>query len=120
MPHTGKRSYFFQSHYHMISNRYDAAVLVSLKGPVDLETDPLFPRVHKPTNKAYMFVDNAKECADPSTLFRSVVNVMLFMVEHIENNKDPEAMGEKVSAAIKRANELQVGFNYKTISGLLL
>ena len=108
------REVIFFNHIMIISYRYDAAVLVSLKGPVDLDTDPLFPRVYKPTNKAYMFVDNAKEYADPSTLFRSVVNVMLFMVEHIENNKDPEAMGQKVSAAIKRANELQVGFNYKT------
>ena len=81
---------------------------------MDQETDPLFPRVHKPTNKAFMFVDNANQCADPSTLFRSVVNVMLSMIEHIENSKDPRAMGQKVSAAMKRANELRVRINYKT------
>ena len=85
----------------MISIRYDAAVLVSLKGPVDLETEPLFPRVYKPTNKAYMFVDNAKEYADPTTLFRSVVNVMLFMVEHIENNKDPEDARKQTSLTVQ-------------------
>jgi len=29
------------------------------------------------------------------------------MIKHIEDRKDPEAMGQKVSAAIARANQLQ-------------
>ena len=84
--------------------------MVSLNGPVDLEVDTLFPMVHKPTNIPYMFIDTAKQYADPATLFRSVVNVMLFMIKHIEDRKDPEAMGQKVSAAIERANQLQVQY----------
>ena len=67
--------------------------------------------VHRPSNIAYMFIDNAKQYADPTTLFRSVVNIMLFMIKHIEDRKDPEAMGQKVSAAISRANQLQVEFS---------
>ena len=67
--------------------------------------------VHRPSNIAYMFIDNAKQYADPTTLFRSVVNIMLFMIKHIEDRKDPEAMGQKVSAAIMRANQLQVEFS---------
>ena len=85
-------------------------MLVSLKGPVDLEVETLFPMVHRPSNIAYMFIDNAKQYADPTTLFRSVVNVMLFMIKHIEDRKDPGAMGQKVSAAISRANQLQVEY----------
>ena len=86
-------------------------MLVSLNGPVDLEVETLFPMVHRPSNIAYMFIDNAKQYADPTTLFRSVVNIMLFMIKHIEDRKDPEAMGQKVSAAILRANQLQVEFS---------
>ena len=86
-------------------------MLVSLNGPVDLEVETLFPMVHRPSNIAYMFIDNAKQYADPTTLFRSVVNIMLFMIKHIEDRKDPEAMGQKVSAAISRANQLQVEFS---------
>ena len=86
-------------------------MLVSLNGPVDLEVETLFPMVHRPSNIAYMFIDNAKQYADPTTLFRSVVNIMLFMIKHIEDRKDPEAMGQKVSAAISRANQLQVEYS---------
>ena len=86
-------------------------MLVSLNGPVDLEVETLFPMVHRPPNIAYMFIDNAKQYADPTTLFRSVVNIMLFMIKHIEDRKDPEAMGQKVSAAILRANQLQVDYS---------
>ena len=76
---------------------------------MDLEVETLFPMVHKPSNLPYMFIDNAKQYADPTTLFRSVVNIMLFMIKHIEDRKDPEAMGQKVSAALARAKQLQVG-----------
>ena len=78
---------------------------------MDLEVETLFPMVHRPSNIAYMFIDNAKQYADPTTLFRSVVNIMLFMIKHIEDRKDPEAMGQKVSAAILRANQLQVEYS---------
>ena len=77
---------------------------------MDLEVETLFPMVHKPSNLPYMFIDNAKQYADPTTLFRSVVNTMLFMIKHIEDRKDPEAMGQKVSAGLARAKQLQVGF----------
>ena len=90
--------------------RYDCAVLVSLNGPVDLEVETLFPMVHKPSGLPYMFIDNAKQYADPTTLFRSVVNIMLFMIKHTEDRKDPEAMGQKVSAALARAKQLQVEY----------
>ena len=77
---------------------------------MDLEVETLFPMVHKPSNLPYMFIDNAKQYADPATLFRSVVNIMLFMIKHIEDRKGPEAMGQKVSAAIARSKQLQVRY----------
>ena len=68
----------------------------------------------KQSNLPFMFVDNAKQYEDPATIFRSVINVMLFMIKHIKGRKNPEAMGQRVSAAITRVNELQVGYLIST------
>ena len=66
------------------------------------------PMVHKPSNIPYVFIDNAKKFADPATLFRCVVNFMLFMIKNVEDGKDPNAMGQKVSDAIAKAKEMEV------------
>ena len=63
---------------------------------------------HKPSGTAYMFIDNAKQFADSTTLFRVVVNFILFMIQHVEDGKDPNAMGQGVSEAITQAKEMEV------------
>ena len=63
---------------------------------------------HKPSGTAYMFIDNAKQFADSTTLFRVVVNFILFMIQHVEDGKDPNAMGQRVSDAIRQAKEMEV------------
>ena len=77
---------------------------------MDNDVETLFPMVLKQSNLPFMFVDNAKQYEDPATIFRSVINVMLFMIKHIKDRRNPEAMGQRVSAAIKRVNELQVTY----------
>ena len=91
-----------------LDKRYDAAVLVSLNTAVDKGVKSLYPLVHKQTGTPYMFIDNTKQFADPVTLFRVVVNFILFMIKHVEDDKDPNAMGQKVSNAITQAKEMEV------------
>ena len=68
----------------------------------------LHPMVDKSSGTPYMFIDNAKQFADATTLFRVVVNFILFMIKHVEDGKDPNAMGQKVSDAITQAKEMEV------------
>ena len=51
---------------------------------MDNDVETLFPMVLKQSNLPFMFVDNAKQYEDPAKLFRSVINVMLFMITHIK------------------------------------
>ena len=76
---------------------------------MDKDEKSLFSLFHKTTGTVYMFIDNAKQFADAATLFRVVVNFILFMIKHVEDGKDPIAMGQKVSDAITQAKEMEVG-----------
>jgi hypothetical protein len=89
-------------------------VLVSLNGPVDYDVPSMWPQVHKDSNIPYMFIDGARHHEDSATLFQTAVRVMLFMIQHVEDNKDPEALGQKVRTALCRANAIWVSI-FETI-----
>ena len=75
---------------------------------MDKDAPSLYPLVHKDSNIPYMFIDNAKQFPDTVSLFRVVVNFMLVMIKHTEDGKDPNAMGKRVSEALKQAKEMEV------------
>ena len=81
---------------------------MSLKSPVDGAVPSLSPKVHKPSNIPYLYVDNARDTADPITLFRAVVSIMVFMVEHVETSNDSEIMVQKIKVTIPRIKGVQV------------
>ena len=75
---------------------------------MDKDVKSLYPLVDKPSGAPYMFIDNAKQFADAISLFRVVVNFILFIIKHVEDGKDPKAMGQKVYNAITQAKEMEV------------
>eukprot|EP00092_Neocalanus_flemingeri_P076210 GFUD01094490.1.p1 GENE.GFUD01094490.1~~GFUD01094490.1.p1 ORF type:complete len:295 (+),score=87.96 GFUD01094490.1:73-885(+) len=93
-----------------LGDRYDAAVLVSFHCPVDRDTPSMYPMVHKESQIPYMYIDNARDTADSSTFFKCCVNVMMFMINHVDNNQDPEERKKTLEDALQKTIKLQTKY----------
>ena len=79
----GKDFERFFTNLHNSSVHYSGAVLVSLNGPVDINTPSREPRIDK--GKPYVFIDNLKQFPDPVCLLHVVMTMMIFMIRFSES-----------------------------------
>eukprot|EP00092_Neocalanus_flemingeri_P004035 GFUD01004344.1.p1 GENE.GFUD01004344.1~~GFUD01004344.1.p1 ORF type:complete len:393 (+),score=129.17 GFUD01004344.1:135-1181(+) len=88
------KKFYEDSETNKLGYKLDAAVLVSLNCIVDPTITNLEPFVKD--GKPYMYVDNARtENSDPISLFRAIVGMMKFMIDHCIDNKE-ENFGMKI------------------------
>ena len=90
--------------------RFDGAVLVSLHCPVDPQTENMSPQLFKSGERTipYMFVDNAAESADPTTLFWMVGRMLRYSIGQVKSGKNTEFIEKQLENALKSAQSLHV------------
>ena len=94
------KKFYEDSKTNKLGHQIDAAVLVSLNCIVNPAVPNLTPFVKE--GKPYMYVDSAKiDNADPVSLFRAVVGMMKFMIDHCMDNK-VENFGVKIDKYIEQ------------------
>ena len=97
------KKFYTDSKTNKLGYQIDAAVLVSLKCIVDATVPNLTPFVKE--GKPYMYVDEVKkDTSDPVSMFRAIVGMMKFMIDHCADNK-VENFGVKMNKYIEQTSK---------------
>ena len=88
---------------HNSSINYSGGVLVSLNGPVDINTPSRVPHISR--GKPYLFLDSLKQFPDPVCLLHVVVTMMEFMMKFSENLQDTSTR-MKLESYVKQTEKL--------------
>ena len=92
--HSGKEieKFFSDLNNNSSSVEIGGAVLVSLNGPVDVQTSPMKPNFDRTSGKPYLFVDSMRDqFPDPSCLMKVVVHLMTYLIKNSEKLQDDKS-----------------------------